>query len=128
MHTETKVNDLARFYTVAETARCLGLPEARVRDWQLKKFITPALSKGRLQFSRADVTRAFVLGQLQDVFGATAFVTGVAKALTVDALDAILDAATRPQAVAAVGGRTFKVDLDPIAVADLRARMAEVPR
>ena len=61
-----EAQDLASYYTVPDTARCLGLPEARVRDWQLKKFIAPALTKGRIQFARVDVVRMFVLDQLQN--------------------------------------------------------------
>jgi hypothetical protein len=123
--------DLARYYDVPQTARCLGLPEARVRDWQ-RKDIVPALTKGRIQFSRTDVVRMFALDQLQSVFGQTAIATQIAQALQPAGLEGLLEGrllkiealVSSPDGVE----RTFRVDISPVAVERLRERMAEVPR
>ncbi len=123
---------LAPYYTVAETARCLDLPEARVRDWQLKKFIAPALTKGRIQFARHDVARMFALDRLQATFGQTAIATAIAQALHPVDLEALLDG-ERSEISARILSpdgveRTYVVQLGSIAVQQLRERMADVPR
>lgn len=124
--------ELARYYTVSDTARCLDLPEARVRDWQLKKLIAPVLTKGRIQFARADVARMFALDRLQATFGQTAIATAIAQALQPADLEAMLDG-QRPEVRARVLSpdgveRTYVVQLDPATLEQLRARMAEVSR
>jgi hypothetical protein len=131
-----EATETPRFFTVADTARCIGLPEARVRDWQLKKFIAPTLTKGRIQFSRADVVRMFVLGQLQETFGQTAIATSMAQAVPADALERLLalDGARcalnheAPCVEARVSGRTYHVELDRAAVSALRERMQQTPQ
>src|SRR5262245_17395965 len=121
--------DLPRYMTVAETARCLGLPEARVRDWQLQKLIAPALTKGRLQFARHDVVRMFVLLQLQDVFGQVALATALAQAVSPAVLKRVVAhesagcAAHEVCVEAELAGRMYHVALDPDAVQGLRERM-----
>jgi hypothetical protein len=127
-----EAQDLASYYTVTDTARCLGLPEARVRDWQLKKFIAPALTKGRIQFARVDVVRMFVLDQLQTILGPTAIATAIAQALEPTGLEDLLDGRRLKieALIASPDGieRTFRVDINPVAIDQLRERMAEVPR
>jgi len=124
--------DLARYYTVPETARCLGLPESRIRDWQLKKFVAPALTKGRIQYARAEVVRMFVLDRLQATFGQVAIATTIAQVLQPAELDALLDGG-RSEIRATVPSpsgdqRTYVVQLGRVALQQLRERMAEVPR
>jgi len=127
-----EAQDLASYYTVSETARALGLPEARVRDWQLKKFIAPALTKGRIQFSRVDVVRMFALDRLQAVFGQTAIATAIAQALEPAGLEDLLEG-RRLKIEAFVSSpdgveRRYEVRISPDAVEQLRERMAEVSR
>ncbi len=125
----TEASELARYYSVADTARCLGLPEARVRDWQLKKFIAPVLTKGRIQFARADVARMFVLDQLQAVFGQTAIATAIAQALQPADLEELLDGNRSQIEVVLstnVGERKFIVTV--VNIEQVRERMAAVPR
>jgi hypothetical protein len=128
----TEAQDLAKYFTVGDTARCLGLPEARVRDWQLKKFIAPALTKGRIQFARVDVVRMFVLDRLQAILGQTAIATAIAQALEPAGLEDLLDGRRlkiealllSPDGVE----RVFTVDINAVALDQFRERMAEVSR
>jgi hypothetical protein len=127
-----EAQDLAAYYTVSETARALGLPEARIRDWQLKKFIAPALTKGRIQFSRVDVVRMFALDRLQAVFGQTAIATAIAQALEPAGLEDLLEG-RRLKIEAVVSSpdgveRTYEVRISPDAIDQLRERIAEVSR
>jgi DNA-binding transcriptional MerR regulator len=127
-----EAEDLAAYYTVSETARCLGLPEAHVRDWQLKKLIAPALSKGRIQFARHDVARMFALDRFQATFGPVAIATVIAQALQPADLEALLDgerSEIRARVCSPDGDeRTYVVQLGRVALQQLRERMAEVSR
>lgn len=117
--------DMARYFTLAGAARVVGQSEAKTRDWQRKGF-APALTAGRVQLTRADVLRMFVLGQVQRLLGPVAISTEIARAMTPDALDAILDA-DEPVAEAVVGGPMYRIALDPYEVTAMRERMAAVP-
>jgi hypothetical protein len=123
---QTAAKDMAKYFTLADAARVLGQSEAKTRDWQRKGF-APTLTTGRVQLSRADVLRMFVLGQVQRLLGPVAISTEIARAMTPEALDAILDA-DEPFAEAEVGGPLYRVALDPREVDAMRVRMAAVPR
>jgi hypothetical protein len=121
--------EIAKYFTVSEAAKALDWPEARVRDLQRKGF-APSLSKGRLQFSRSEVARLFVLDRLQGVLGQTAIATAIALALDPAGLEDLLNGRRLKieALVASPDGieRTFRVDINPVSVDQLRERMAAV--
>ena len=60
---------LANYYTAEQIASILDVDVKRVWDWKRAKLITPALTKGEEQYTRADVVKLAVLLSLKEIFG-----------------------------------------------------------
>ena len=118
---------MREYFTPNEFAKILDVQPARVRQWQARGLITPAFSKGPVEYPRKDLVRMAILTALAAVFEQPIeFIDKHTDQMSV--LAARIENGTGEDMVVRLSAPTCEVELKPTLVAKLRERIAEATR